>query len=215
VKKLNIPYLNIEQDCSELKKISAGLDQFGLRHKISISPWKTYPAKPDVHFNIAYGKQELFLKYSVAENYLLAEKTKSNQAVYEDSCVEFFIEPETGGPYLNFEFNCIGTCLAQKGYSRQDRLFLDPVLINKIKRYSGLGNNKISLKKGLFKWELVLAIPFSLFLRKKPVKGDQVRANFYKCGDHLPESHFLAWNNIVTPRPDFHQPEFFGTLEFQ
>jgi hypothetical protein len=46
------------------------------------------------------------------------------------------------------------------------------------------------------------------------MKGKKCRANFYKCGDDLPEPHFLAWNMINTEEPDFHRPEFFGTLEF-
>ena len=44
--------------------------------------------------------------------------------------------------------------------------------------------------------------------------GRTMRANFYKCGDLLPRPHFLSWNAISLPRPDFHCPEFFGTLRF-
>lgn len=215
MKKVNIPYLDFEQDYPELTGISAGLDQLGIGNSISVVPWKTFPDGPDVRFNLAYGKQELFLKYSVVENYLIAEKTESNQAVYQDSCVEFFVEPEPGGPYMNFEFNCIGTCLAQTGPSRKDRLFLDTLLIKKIRRYSSLGKNRIPLKKGSFKWDLTVAVPFTLFLKKKPAKGDCFKANFYKCGDLLPEVHYLVWNNIESTVPDFHQPGFFGTIELQ
>jgi hypothetical protein len=37
--------------------------------------------------------------------------TRSNQQVYEDSCVEFFVAPSNDGIYFNFEFNAIGTIL--------------------------------------------------------------------------------------------------------
>ncbi|MCF0172470.1 MAG: hypothetical protein HUJ91_01855, partial [Bacteroidales bacterium] len=28
-------------------------------------------------------------------------------------------------------------------------------------------------------------------------------------------AHFLSWNPIGTPTPDFHCPEYFGTIEFE
>jgi hypothetical protein len=47
------------------------------------------------------------------------------------------------------------------------------------------------------------------------LKGKTCRANFYKCGDDLPEPHFLSWNNIIADKPDFHLPQYFGTLTFE
>jgi hypothetical protein len=41
---------------------------------------------------------------------------------------------------------------------------------------------------------------------------ETIRANFYKCGDLTAHPHFLSWNPIDLPKPDFHRPEFFGTL---
>lgn len=40
-------------------------------------------------------------------------------------------------------------------------------------------------------------------------------ANFYKCGDKLQTPHFLSWNPINLEKPNFHCPEFFGTLNFE
>ena len=39
-----------------------------------------------------------------------------------------------------------------------------------------------------------------------------VRGNFYKCGDKTAHPHFVSWNPVGTPSPDFHRPEFFGEL---
>ncbi|MDE6269894.1 MAG: hypothetical protein K2M12_03440, partial [Muribaculaceae bacterium] len=44
--------------------------------------------------------------------------------------------------------------------------------------------------------------------------GKQLRANFYKCGDLLSTPHFLSWNRVDTPHPDFHRPEYFGAIKF-
>ena len=35
---------------------------------------------------------------------------------------------------------------------------------------------------------------------------------FYKCGDKTAHPHFLSWNPVGTPAPDFHRPDFFGEL---
>ena len=40
-------------------------------------------------------------------------------------------------------------------------------------------------------------------------------ANFYKCGDDTTKPHFLSWNPVKAPKPDFHRPEQFGVLNFQ
>ena len=42
-----------------------------------------------------------------------------------------------------------------------------------------------------------------------------MKANFYKCGDRLKQQHYLSWNPIDLPRPNFHCPEFFGELTFE
>ena len=38
------------------------------------------------------------------------------------------------------------------------------------------------------------------------------KANFYKCGDETLHPHFGCWNPVVAEEPNFHLPEFFGTL---
>ena len=45
--------------------------------------------------------------------------------------------------------------------------------------------------------------------------GKSFRAHFYKCGDKLQQPHFLSWNAIGNPKPNFHLPQFFGTIVFE
>jgi hypothetical protein len=47
-----------------------------------------------------------------------------------------------------------------------------------------------------------------------PAPGVRWRANFYKCAEHNSHPHWLMWAPIDFPKPNFHLPEFFGTLEF-
>ena len=60
-------------------------------------------------------------------------------------------------------------------------------------------------------------IPVSTFFLHKisGLGGRYLRANFYKCGDLLSKPHFLSWQPITLPKPDFHQPSFFGLLKME
>ncbi len=213
---LQINKIDIGFDYPELEKVSAELDKINRGCDLNIINWKEFSYKPDVRFNIAYSEKELFLKYYVKEKYIRAEKTNSNEMVCEDSCVEFFVSPPGEDYYLNFEFNCIGTCLLGKGYSRNDNKVVNPEIINKIRRLSSLGNKSIESKSGNFEWTLTIAIPLEIFLdsKVKNLKTKKFKANFYKCGDKLEEIHYLTWNRVNTDNPDFHRPEYFGELEF-
>lgn len=63
-------------------------------------------------------------------------------------------------------------------------------------------------------WSMSLKLPFGVFgfHHLLTLKQTKSKANFYKCGDKLPYPHYLSWNQIAFPNPDFHQPESFGFL---
>jgi len=69
-------------------------------------------------------------------------------------------------------------------------------------------------KPGL--WGVELTIPFD-FLRIfvpgfEVKKGAQLYGNFYKCGDETVKPHYISWNKVDTPTPNFHQPQYFAPL---
>ena len=59
-----------------------------------------------------------------------------------------------------------------------------------------------------------MVVPFSMIGIDPENLPASVRANFYKCADKSAHPHFLAWNRVDTPAPDFHRPDFFGELTF-
>jgi hypothetical protein len=199
-----------------MQAISDRLDALGEGHAIDVINWKDYSYKPEVRFNIAYAGQEILLKYYVSEDYFRAGKTETNENVYEDSCVEFFVSPADDGIYYNFEFNAIGTCLLGSGTGRHDSKRAPSAIIGGIRRLCSEGSKPVKETKGPVKWTITIAIPLSLFFHHKieGLKGRTFRANFYKCGDALPVPHFITWNPIGTPQPDYHQPGYFGILRF-
>lgn len=213
---LKVPMLKNCTGKYDLLDISKEIDLLTEIYRIDKVNWPDFSYKPSVKFRIAYGKRELFLKYYVEEEAIRAEKSLNNDMVCEDSCVEFFVSPAADGVYYNFEFNCIGTCRVGFGTSRADNSVIDLETVDKIRRYSTLGNKPFHERKGSFKWELIAVIPLGIFERYKitTLQGMVFRANFYKCGDKLSLPHYLTWNEVGTPEPDFHSSDFFGEIQF-
>lgn len=216
MKSAEIKKSRLKSAYPDLKDISAELDGLNSSLLIDTINWTDYPYKPLVELSIGYSDNEIFLKYYVCEVYFKAEKTESNQNVFEDSCVEFFVSPEEDGIYYNLEINGIGTCLLGTGTGRDNSKRANPEIISKIRRLSSVGNKPVEEKEGDFSWTITVAIPFEVFFhhKVKELKGKSFRANFYKCGDKLKVPHYVTWSRIGTPNPDYHQPSWFGVLKF-
>jgi hypothetical protein len=216
MKKITAKKEKFEEDCPDLEEISGRLDKIGRGELIDMLNWESFKYKPEARFNIAYSDREVFLKFYIREEFVKAEKTESNQMVCEDSCVEFFVSPSDDGIYYNFEFNPIGTCLMGTGTSREDIIRAPVSLIDTIRRKGSSGINPFKERQGKTTWTITIAIPYEAFFRHNvtELKGKSIRANFYKCGDKLTHPHYLTWNPVGTPRPDYHQPEFFGMVKF-
>lgn len=205
---------------TNLQKVSNLLDREAALHYVDILNWETFPYKPEVSFRIAYYQDQIWLKFYIREQHILAQRTETNSSTHRDSCLEFFFDPSSEGPYYNFEVNAIGTVhLAYgPGPGKHQREFVDPELIEKqMQVHSTLGEEPFAEIDGDFNWELTMIIPAELFVHHKDIKlkGLQSKANFYKCGDDSSKPHYLSWNPVGTERPNFHTPEFFGKLVFE
>jgi hypothetical protein len=213
---LEVRSIHFGEEYPSLDEISIKLDGLGRGEAIDVVNWNEFSYKPEVRFNIAFRSNEIFLKFYVREEFVKAEMTLPSQAVWEDSCVEFFVSPANDGIYYNFEINPIGTCLLAAGKCRSDRIRADVSVIDKIRRKVSSGLVPFQERPGNNTWTITIAIPVEVFFLHaiKSIKGKVFRANFYKCGDRLTKQHYLTWNPVGTERPDFHQPEFFGILKF-
>ena len=216
VKKISFP-------CKEppMRLVEKMLDSLNIPYNnLDALNWPDlYPYKPEVKFRIAYSKDEIYLQYLVRERYIRAYyDIDDGSAPYKDSCVEFFIIPSsTDSVYYNLELNCIGAGTFAGGAERTSRIRFDSSVTSRIRRSSTLGSTRLETRDGDFEWSIVIALPIELFSLSKiePLKGRTVRANFFKCGDDLPEKHYLSWNPVETERPNFHTPAYFGELYFE
>lgn len=180
---------------------------------IQQAPWRQeYPYIPTVSFQIGHTAENLYIHYAVEEEALRAQYSQSNEAVWNDSCVEFFISFDQKKTYYNLEFNILGTGLVGYGTSvKADRNRLTAEAIEQVHTLTSIA------RQGEKKcWNIILKIPVGLFSDSGISSFEELAAdaNFYKCGDALPQPHFIAWNPIDNPSPNFHLPQFFGSLTF-
>ena len=215
--RLYIPFIDTKGSIPHGRRLLDLVNRIDRECLLEEMPWGPYMNPPEVHLKIGYCHRGFLLGFRVNENHLRAKYTEPNQPVYEDSCVEFFVNPGQGAAYYNFEFNAIGTTLVQRGKSRADRRFLPEHAVGSITTESSLGKEAIELTEKPGPWTLAIFIPFRIFdeIEDKPLPGDTMTGNFYKCGDGLPEPHYLSWKRVENSQPDFHRPEYFGILEFE
>ena len=214
MEKLTVSNLNHDIHEASLEEISQALNGIE-RHALERIPWPAFSYKPRVAFSMAYAENAILLKYFVQEKAMRVLFQTDNSPVHQDSCVEFFVAFDNEEKYYNLEFNCTGACIGGFGKNRKERKLLDKKFLSKIRRLSVIKSCREG-EGALFDWELTLVIPSEIFSYSNitHLKDRRCRVNFYKCGDELPEPHFLAWKNVKAETPDFHLPESFGTMHF-
>ena len=171
-----------------------------------------------VSFTIGHDGSNIYLTYHVEEPQVRAINTEFNSPVWEDSCVEFFFSPFSDKAYYyNFEFNAIGAVLCGYGKDRHQREHLPDSVLSQIETLPSLGKKPIGRIWGKTAWDLQIMIPKEVlvFSKIEDLSGLKAKGNFYKCGDKLEKPHYLSWEPVRSPDPNFHLPEHFGLLSFQ
>jgi hypothetical protein len=194
-----------------------GLDHIPTEAEHSISN-QNWVEAPDVHagFSIRHDESSIYLYYQVKEPQVRAVNMDFNSPVWEDSCVEFFLAFGGDDGYYNFEINAIGTVLGAFGIDRNKRFHLADSLLSQIKTTPSLKREPIENLDQTSSWSMQLIIPIRVFhfTKLKTLTGVDAKANFYKCGDKLKKPHFLSWQPVLTSKPDFHSPKYFGQIYF-
>lgn len=213
MKSLFIPYLT-ELNTLGVDQAADFLDENGARVSVEAVNWpEKFGYRPLTTVSVAYGKEAVYVLFQVHGNCLRAASTQDNQNVHEDSCVEFFAKQPDSDYYFNFEFNCIGVCKAARHLKdRYHATNFTPEQLQKIGRWSSLGQRAFHEMNGLFSWELCVRIPFELMDLNPEKLPERLLGNFYKCADATEQPHYISWNPIQTENPDFHRPEFFGEI---
>lgn len=202
-------YVNSYKDLIDWQKIEV--------LTIDTYPWYEAGLKQPTFVQLAKSTHALHIKVRAVDCHSSASELKENGSVYLDSCFEFFFTP--GSPsqlsYVNLEINCIGTVyLAVRDSQGKRRATSEQ--IGALTLETSLEKGKIkSVSKDDQSWYLDIVLPFALVeaLYTKPIDWKVWHCNFYRCGGAV-DDQYATWNPVVTPEPDFHQPQQFGQLIF-
>jgi hypothetical protein len=216
MKSLHVPIQNVSLYETVADKIKV-LKEAGAVAEINQVNWKDqFPVELPVTVRVAHDKQKLYLLYNITGEQLRAVNTKDFGSVWEDSCVEFFMQREGQSGYINFECNVLGALLSRKHESRDKAVSQSDEVMASIKRHSTI-KHRYENGKQVSDWLMCLEIPKKAlgFADSESLSRQKIKANFYKCGDETPEPHYISWNRINLPEPNFHVPQFFGLLELE
>lgn len=170
------------------------------------NPEKYYP---EVEFSVCYSDVGFHAKFKVPEKNPKAVMTRHFEFVHLDSCVEWFVNfyPEKCDRYFNFETNANGVLNA---HFRKDRYDKTPLTEEDA--------DSLNIKTQILDdyWTVEYTVTFD-FIRKfipdyEFKKGMELKANVYKCGEETEKPHLGMWQEIKREKPDFHQPDDFGTM---
>ncbi len=213
MKTLNIPFID-GLESMNYAELHEAMETGATKSLVNVVNWEEYPYCPDVAFLVARSKTHLCVLYHVKGFDLRATALEDNGNVWEDSCCEFFVADPTDGTYYNFEMNCIGSLLAAKRTGREDAVPFSIEKLQRVVRHSTLPHESCELEGETFEWSVAMCIPFDMIGVDSTSLPQYLMVNFYKCGDKTAHPHFLSWNPIDVPSPDFHRPEFFGKICF-
>lgn len=212
VRQIRVPLIE-GLDRMNLQELDLAMERGASKFAVCEQNWpKDAPYAPDCNGSIARTPSHLVVMFHVRGLDLRAKELEDNGHSWEDSCCEFFVTDPYDGTYYNFELTCVGSLLAAKRTSRIDKNVIDPALLRSVIRLSSLDRKRVEISDRIFSWTVAMMIPYELIGVDRDNLPVSLRGNFYKCGDLTAHPHFLSWNPIRTPKPDFHRPEYFGEL---
>lgn len=180
--------------------------------------------RPKVQTKVVYDDDGLYVHFRVEDRYVRAIETKYHGKVWEDACVEFFVQPKPERGYFNFEINCGGTMLlsyeenpAWKGASLRKSESVPWELAKEVKIFHSLPETVEPERSEAVIWQVEYFVPFKVLEANLgdlgKVSGQTWRANFYKCAENNSHPHWASWSPIGGEL-DFHKPEYFAPILF-
>jgi hypothetical protein len=179
--------------------------------------------RPRTQARLVYSEAGLVGIFRVEDRYLRSVHSRFQDPVYEDSCVEVFLQPKPGRGYLNLEMNAGGTLLASHVTDERRT----PGGLAALRKLTDAEGRRVRVRSSLppvvdpeivepVDWELAFSVPTDVlegcFGPIGTLAGQQWRANLYKCGDKTSHPHWAAWSPV--DELNFHLPRCFGRLRF-
>lgn len=172
--------------------------------------WKGENADPEraTEVRLLWSPETLFLsfhcKYKTIYVFPDARPDGWRYELWERDVAETFLQPDATDPFVYREFE-----VSPNGY------WIDlAVSHGKIEElHSGL-KRRVVMDEKAKTWTAELAIPMKALTTQFDPKHAW-RANFYRIEGETEPRFYSAWSPTYSPKPSFHVPSRFGTLEFR
>jgi hypothetical protein len=180
------------------------------------------PFKPQVEAKMMYDDENVYVIFRVKDKHVRSLVQEYNGNVSGDACVEFFFSPDSALPerYFNLEVNAGGTPLlfyVTKPWTGFNKLEADD--IKQVEIAHSLPARIDPEISEPVTWTIEYRVPLSMLKKfsnvTAPKPGTIWRANFYKTASRSSNPHWITWSYVNNPKPNFHLPQYFGTLIFK
>ncbi|MFH1905393.1 MAG: sugar-binding protein [bacterium] len=169
---------------------ASALSEFSLTHNagLAVNKTKAYLLYDENNLYIATQCYEKALDPIFQQTHLFRTEVKDRDgSLWNDDCIEIFIDPKGNGAYYHFIFNALGT--------RYDAFRSDK---------SWNGNWKVATSVETRSWKAEVSVPLSELGIKI---GNNTRFRFNICREEKPLKENSAWSPM---RHDFHEFARFG-----
>ena len=170
--------------------------------------WDEYKPIPYVtEAAMVHSDAGITVRMTTTEWPLRVTEMENEQRICADSCMEFFFIPNASEKkYVNVEINPAGACLFHVGEKKSTPS------VRSVVPTEGSGMRIRTLISPMQGWTLMFFIPYTMIDALYDKRENVFQANFYKCGDLTVKRHYAAWNPVLTEKPSYHQPDFFGRI---
>lgn len=162
---------------------------------------------PPAFARVGWNENGIYALMYAYEETIRANVANFGGQVCEDSCLEFFLKPNPASDarYINVEINPRGVAHIGIGEGRGNRQKFssppDGFIVTHSEHYGGWWAVSYELDVQF------LQAHFGNCL----LPGQEMRGNFYTCDESI-HPHFGACFPVKAQKPDFHRPEFFGSM---
>ncbi|MCH6236684.1 carbohydrate-binding family 9-like protein [Cognataquiflexum rubidum] len=232
IKESNNMKRNMEESVYKVNRLEGKIRIDGVWDK---EVWKNVPALeianymgnkpqflPTTFAKLLYDDENIYGILMVEDRFVQCLVQETNGHVSGDSCVEFFFSPDNSNPlfYFNLEINCGGVPLLQfVTVPRKEYIFLKEREISKVEIAHSMQKMVFPEIKEDTVWTIEFKLPLKILEKyaaiTQPKSGVKWTANFYKTASTTSNPHYLTWSKVDNSKPDFHLPQFFGTLVFK
>jgi len=166
--------------------------------------------RPVTRARVLYDAEQLYVMFRVEDQYVRCLTTAYQGPVYEDACVEFFVQPRRDKGYFNFEMNCGGALLLRNvtdptriGDELTEFTNVPWRLASQIHVFHSMPQVVEPEIEDHVTWVVEYSVPFTLFEEVigplGDVAGQEWSGNFFKCAETNSHPHFASWAPIVDP----------------